>query len=873
MFSSVKTTTKVIGGFAVALVIALVVGGISLWCELRLVHAVTHIGEEHLPGVQAVQQIKLGGEQIKTAQRTLLSPDCTDEVRQRQYKFCAAARETYQAARKVYDTVDKTSDQARRWEEFLGHWDRYFAANDTFLDMIRQIEARKVGNPYRLCEDMERFRGDLLRLLCDALSAATERKPVTLNPDPAACRFGKWKAAQTALGGELHDLVTALDEPHQRLHHACGVFNELTAAGKFDEARTMLQAELKPAVLAALDRLARIVDLAVNTAELCNQAQHQAMVVCREHQLKANGLLDAEIVQALADGRDAAAEGQAEYRSALLWTVSTIGVGAVLLAAMAVVLWRSVGHVIRTLVDQSQRLTAAAAAGQLQTRGAPTLVSPEFRPIITGMNATLDAVVGPLTVAAAYVDRIAQGDLPPAISETYHGDFAALKDNLNRCRDRLTGLVDDMRQMAEAHQAGEIDATIPAERYEGAYRTVAAGINAMVAGHLDVIRQAMACVDQFGRGNFDAPLEQFPGKKRAINDTIEQVRENLKNVEAAASRLAESARRGDLNDRVDQSQYAGAWQQIIRGMNGTLEGFLRPMRDIAQTLRGMAQKDFSHRIAAEYPGLYGELGQDVNRVVDALRDAIQQIAESAAQFAEGARVVAETSQTVAQGAQTQAASVEEMSAAIEQLTHSVESVQKSAQQADVVAREANQLAADGGKAVQKSTESMQLIRTSSQQISEIIRVIAEIARQTNLLALNAAIEAARAGEHGMGFAVVADEVRKLAERSNEAAREISQLILESTGRVAEGAQLSEETGRSLKQIIQAAEATAAKIADIASATVEQATTAQEVARAIQDVARVSENAAAGSEAMASSSEQLGAQSTMLRDLVAQFQVQ
>ena len=90
---------------------------------------------------------------------------------------------------------------------------------------------------------------------------------------------------------------------------------------------------------------------------------------------------------------------------------------------------------------------------------------------------------------------------------------------------------------------------------------------------------------------------------------------------------------------------------------------------------------------------------------------------------------------------------------------------------------------------------MELIRASSTQIAEIIQVISEIASQTNLLALNAAIEAARAGEHGMGFAVVADEVRKLAERSNQAAGEISSLIKESTIRVQEGAQLSEETGR------------------------------------------------------------------------------
>ena len=86
----------------------------------------------------------------------------------------------------------------------------------------------------------------------------------------------------------------------------------------------------------------------------------------------------------------------------------------------------------------------------------------------------------------------------------------------------------------------------------------------------------------------------------------------------------------------------------------------------------------------------------------------------------------------------------------------------------------------------------------------------------------------------------------------------------------EGAQLSAQTGESLKQIIKAAEATAGKIAEIAAATIQQASNAQEVSQAIQGVAQVTEQSAAGSEEMASGSEQLGVRATGLRDLVGRF---
>ena len=299
----------------------------------------------------------------------------------------------------------------------------------------------------------------------------------------------------------------------------------------------------------------------------------------------------------------------------------------------------------------------------------------------------------------------------------------------------------------------------------------------------------------------------------------------------------------------------------------------RKVDQLLVVVNAAATGDLTEEVTVTGDDAVGELAGGLDKMITDLRDVIGQIVDSAAQFTEGARVISESAQGLAQGAQTQSASVEQMSASVEELTRSIDAVKDNAGEANKVADETSEMAEEGGSAVKKSVEAMNLIKTSSEQISEIIQVISEIASQTNLLALNAAIEAARAGEHGLGFAVVADEVRKLAERSSEAAKEISSLIKESTQRVDDGANLSEQTGVALEKIITGVESTAKKIAEIADATVEQATNAGEVANAIQQISQVTEQAAAGSEEMASSSEELGAQATGLRDLVQKFKLE
>ena len=182
----------------------------------------------------------------------------------------------------------------------------------------------------------------------------------------------------------------------------------------------------------------------------------------------------------------------------------------------------------------------------------------------------------------------------------------------------------------------------------------------------------------------------------------------------------------------------------------------------------------------------------------------------------------------------------DMKASVNALTAAIDEITAAATEATTLADTTHHNAQEGYEELRKSIDAIELIQKSSEQIAAIVTVIGEIASQTNLLAFNASIEAARAGEHGIGFSVVAGEVRKLAERSSAAAREITQLIHESAGRVSQGATVSQRAQSSFGQILSNVAETSDTIRRIAASTEEQQTVSHHVAGLINDL--VSSNA-------------------------------
>lgn len=271
---------------------------------------------------------------------------------------------------------------------------------------------------------------------------------------------------------------------------------------------------------------------------------------------------------------------------------------------------------------------------------------------------------------------------------------------------------------------------------------------------------------------------------------------------------------------------------------------------------------------------------ETGQLLVAMREMSASLARTVASVRVGTDSIGISSSEIASGnldlssrTQVQATAVEHTVIELERITDLVKNTAGSANSAGRQAKDAAMVAMEARGTVDQVFARIQEIKEFSTQISKITAVIDGIAFQTNILALNAAVEAARAGQHGRGFAVVASEVRQLAQRSADAAREISNLISNSVKSVNAGVGMVQIAGQTMEKVTSSIGNVACIIGEIAEESKEQAQAIGRINTGIIEIDNLTQQNAALVEELASASESLKEQALSLSSAVSVFAVE
>ncbi|WNV05105.1 methyl-accepting chemotaxis protein [Candidatus Methylospira mobilis] len=277
-----------------------------------------------------------------------------------------------------------------------------------------------------------------------------------------------------------------------------------------------------------------------------------------------------------------------------------------------------------------------------------------YRQTAESLNRILDALAGPLNMAAGYVDRIAKGDIPPKITGDCNGDFNTLKNGLNTCIDminhqaeaarciaagdlsvkiaarsnndelaksliRITevlgGLQKELQRLTDASGKGLLSERARPDQFEGVYAEILRNTNDMMDAILLPIGEGNRILAQISNGNIDELVAQtYQGDHEKMKQAVNNIALVLQKFKAELGKLTEFSRQGRLDKRGDTADFTGAYAEVISGINEMLDAILLPIGEGNRILAQISNGNIDELIAQTYQGDHEKMKQAVNNI-------------------------------------------------------------------------------------------------------------------------------------------------------------------------------------------------------------------------------------------------------------------
>jgi methyl-accepting chemotaxis protein len=276
----------------------------------------------------------------------------------------------------------------------------------------------------------------------------------------------------------------------------------------------------------------------------------------------------------------------------------------------------SVKRAMTTIADMTKEiniLVEAAVNGRLSARGNATKFKGEFGNIITGLNNTLDAVIGPLNVAAEYVDRISKGAMPEKITETYRGDFNEIKNNLNGCIDAINLMISDINILGNAAIEGRLDTRADVTRHYGDFRKIVTGMNNTLDIITEPLHLASKYMDDISKGVLPKKITaEYKGEYAIIKTSINDLINTTEMILTGTTRISTSIVDGNLEDRGRAHMVPGEWGALIQNINRIIDTLVGNIKISAGHISNIAIGKIPEKIETTYKGDYEKIKVNLN---------------------------------------------------------------------------------------------------------------------------------------------------------------------------------------------------------------------------------------------------------------------
>ncbi|AXK49763.1 chemotaxis protein [Aliarcobacter trophiarum LMG 25534] len=322
--------------------------------------------------------------------------------------------------------------------------------------------------------------------------------------------------------------------------------------------------------------------------------------------------------------------------------------------------------------------------------------------------------------------------------------------------------------------------------------------------------------------------DEFGEMAKLINENIDIVQDSIEKDNELideAKKVMIRVRNGWYSQTIDKSTPNASLEEFKNELNEMINHTKERFEHINEILASYSNYDYRPILELgkddEEGGVLEKMIVGIKALQTAITNMLKDSLESGMRLENSSRVLIENVNILNQSSNEAAASLEETAAALEEITSTVVSNSNNVVQMTSYSNEVSNSAKKGQAMAKNTANAMDEITLQVSHINEAISVIDQIAFQTNILSLNAAVEAATAGEAGKGFAVVAGEVRNLANRSAEAAREISNIVEIATNKAKEGKNISDLMYKDYDELLGNIEKQANMISEISNASREQ----------------------------------------------------